>query len=123
MQHTLIAVFDNHADAMSAKNELLSSGFSSSDVRLSHGDETLPGGSMAGSSSTTTTGDNEPGIGASIKNFFSDIFGADNNEHSAKYSTAVEHGNHVLTVNADSEPEVERAADIVERYGPVDIDE
>ncbi|QOL48781.1 hypothetical protein [Massilia litorea] len=44
MQHTLIAVFDNHNDAMSAKNELLSSGFSSSDVRLSHGDETLPGG-------------------------------------------------------------------------------
>jgi uncharacterized protein (TIGR02271 family) len=123
MQHTLIAVFDNHADAMSAKNELLSSGFSSSDVRLSHGDETLPGGSMAGSTSTTDTAGTEPGIGASIKNFFSDIFGSDNSEHSSKYSTAVEHGNHVLTVNTDSEPEVERAADIVERFGPVDIDE
>ncbi|MGX4644174.1 YsnF/AvaK domain-containing protein [Massilia sp. SYSU DXS3249] len=124
MQHTLIAVFDNHADAVSAKNELLSSGFSSSDVRLSHGDETAPGGSMAGSSTTTTTDtDNEPGIGASIKNFFSDIFGSDDTTHSTKYSTAVERGNHVLTVNTDSEPEVERAADIVERYGPIDIDE
>lgn len=124
MQHTLIAVFDNHADAVSAKNELLSSGFSSSDVRLSHGDETLPGGSMAGSTTTTatTTGD-EPGIGSSIKNFFSDIFGSDTDEHSTKYSTAVQHGNHVLTVNTDSEPEVERAADIVERFGPIDIDE
>jgi hypothetical protein len=29
----------------------------------------------------------------------------------------------VLTVNTDSEPEVERAADIVERFGPIDIDE
>ncbi|MFC4932891.1 YsnF/AvaK domain-containing protein [Massilia sp. GCM10023247] len=122
MQHTLIAVFDNHADAMSAKNELLSSGFSSSDVRLSHGDETAPGGSMA-STSTTSSADTEPGIGASIKNFFSDIFGSDDNVHSTKYSTAVERGNHVLTVNTDSEPEVERAADIVERYGPIDIDE
>ncbi|KQQ97389.1 hypothetical protein ASF77_05425 [Massilia sp. Leaf139] len=125
----MIAVFDNHNDAMSAKNELLSSGFSSSDVRLSHGDESLPGGTMsstggsAPSSSTSLSGDNEPGIGASIKNFFSDIFGADNDEHSAKYSSAVERGNHVLTVNTDSEPEVERAADIVERYGPIDIDE
>lgn len=135
MQHTLIAVFDNHADAMNAKNELLSSGFSSADVRLSHGDETAPGGSMAsstdtygttgttGTSATDTSGDNEPGIGTSIKNFFNDIFGTDNSEHHAKYSTAVERGNHVLTVNTDSEPEVERAADIVERYGPIDIDE
>ena len=130
MQHTLIAVFDNHNDAMSAKNELLSSGFSSSDVRLSHGDETLPGGSMSStggsapdSSMSTSSADMEPGIGTSIKNFFSDIFGTDNDEHHAKYSKAVEHGNHVLTVNTDSEPEVERAADIVERYGPVDIDE
>jgi uncharacterized protein (TIGR02271 family) len=133
MQHTLIAVFDNHNDAMSAKNELLSSGFSSSDVRLSHGDESLPGGSMSatggsapGSMSSSVGSDrtdDEPGIGTSIKNFFSDIFGTDNHEHSTKYSTAVERGNHVLTVNADSEPEVERAADIVERFGPIDIDE
>lgn len=125
MQHTLIAVFDNHADAMSAKNELLSSGYSSSDVRLSHGDETLPGGSMSTSETitTTTTTYEEPGIGTSIKNFFSDIFGSDNDEHSTKYSSAVQHGNHVLSVSTDSEAEVERAADIVERFGPIDIDE
>ena len=129
MQHTLIAVFDNHNDAVSAKNELLSSGFSSSDVRLSHGDETLPGGSMSstGGSAVDTTAStsvhDEPGIGTSIKNFFSDIFGTDDNVHSTKYSTAVERGNHVLRVSTDSEPEVERAADIVERFGPIDIDE
>lgn len=131
MQHTLIAVFDNHNDAMSAKNELLSSGFSSSDVRLSHGDESLPGGTMSstggaapGSTSMSTDStDNEPGIGTSIKNFFSDIFGTDDSTHSTKYSAAVERGHHVLRVNTDSEPEVERAADIVERYGPIDIDE
>ena len=129
MQHTLIADFDNHNDAVSAKNELLSSGFSSADVRLSHGNEdpslatkgVTPSGSLT--DTAATSGDNEPGIGTSIKNFFSDIFGADNDEHHTKYSNAVAQGNHVLTVNTDSEPEVERAADIVERYGPVDIDE
>lgn len=125
MQHTLIAVFDNHNDAVNAKNELLSSGFSSEDVRLSHGNEdpSIAASGATGSTATTTDGDNEPGIGTSIKNFFSDIFGTDNNEHHAKYNTAIERGSHVLTVNADSEPEVERAADIVERYGPIDIDE
>ena len=125
MQHTLIAVFDNHNDAVNAKNELLSSGFSSQDVRLSHGNEDpsiAASGATAGTAASTDT-DNEPGIGTSIKNFFSDIFGTDNDEHHAKYSTAIERGSHVLTVNTDSEPEVERAADIVERYGPIDIDE
>jgi len=125
MQHTLIAVFDNHNDAVNAQNELLSSGFSREDVRLSHGNED-PSIAASGATTTTTTtmdADNEPGIGTSIKNFFSDIFGTDNSEHHAKYNTAIERGSHVLTVNTDSEPEVERAADIVERYGPVDIDE
>jgi hypothetical protein len=120
MQHTLIAVFDNHNDAVGAKNELIASGFATGDVRLSHGDETAPGGSMA---SGALTGDDEPGIGASIRNFFSDIFGTDSDEHGSKYASAVERGNHVLTVKTDSEPEVERAADIVERFGPIDIDE
>ncbi|QNA89083.1 YsnF/AvaK domain-containing protein [Massilia sp. Dwa41.01b] len=129
MQHTLIAVFDNHNDATNAQNELLSSGFSSADVRLSHGNESTNAPSLTGSGTDSSLGSStdaagtEPGIGASIKNFFSDIFGTDNSEHSTKYSTAVERGNHVLTVNTDSEPEVERAADIVERYGPIDIDE
>ncbi len=123
MQHTLIAVFDNHNDAVNAQNELLSSGFSREDVRLSHGNEDPSIAASGATTTTTTNADNEPGIGTSIKNFFSDIFGTDNSEHHARYSTAIERGSHVLTVNTDSEPEVERAADIVERYGPVDIDE
>jgi len=123
MQHTLIAVFDNHNDAVNAQNELLSSGFSREDVRLSHGNEDPSIAASGATTTTTTDADNEPGIGTSIKNFFSDIFGTDNSEHHARYSTAIERGSHVLTVNTDSEPEVERAADIVERYGPVDIDE
>jgi len=127
MQHTLIAVFDNHNDAVSAKNELLSSGFSANDVRLSHGDESAPGGSMSSTGgaapSAAASVEHEPSIGESIKNFFSDIFGTDTDHYSTKYSAAVERGNHVLRVNADSEPEVERAADIVERFNPVDIDE
>jgi len=113
MQHTLIAVFDNRADAQSAHDELLASGFSSSDVRLS------------GSSSSTASaaGDSDSGIGSGIKNFFSDLFGSDNSDHANRYEGAVTRGQHVVTLSADSLPEVERAADIVERFGPIDIDE
>jgi len=133
MQHTLVAVFDNRTDAQSAMNELLSSGFTRTDVRLSTGDEAtdLTGDLSTGSDSISATRANEldrspdgdTGITASIKNFFSDLFGSDNAEHASRYEGALSQGHHVLTLTADSLPEVERAADIVERYGPTDIDE
>lgn len=116
MEHTLIAVFDNRTDAQSAMDELLLSGFSRQNVRLSEDS------SGTGESSAAERTEDE-GIGASIKHFFSDLFGSDDDVYSQKYSTAVSKGHCVVTVTAADEPEVERAADIVERFGPVDIDE
>lgn len=121
MQHTLVAVFDNRTDAQNAMNELLSSGFSRQDVRLSNADPTGQTDSLTGREDEI--GESGTGIGASIKNFFHDLFGSDNAEHASRYEGAVTRGHHVLTLTADSLPEVERAADIVERYGPTDIDE
>ncbi len=132
MQHTLVAVFDNRTDAQNAMNELMSSGFSRDEVKLSNADPTGMTDSVT-TGSTVDTGDTGRsdtladgtgiGIGASIKHFFTDLFGADNSEHASRYEGAVTRGHHVLTVRAQSLPEVERAADIVERYGPTDIDE
>lgn len=119
MQHTLVAVFDNRSDAQKALEDLVASGFSRQDARLSEGDPT-------GQSGVTGAGAQRPdegSIGSSIKNFFSDIFGTDRDESTRMYSEAVTRGHYVLTLDADSEPEVERAADIIERYGPIDIDE
>jgi hypothetical protein len=116
MQRTLIAVFDNRGDAQSAIEELVLSGFSRQQIRLSEGD---PTGAPTGAESITGAGS----IVDSIRNFLGNLFGTDNSEHVQKYSDAVTRGHHVLTLTAADEPEVERAADIVERYGPVDIDE
>lgn len=122
MQHTLVAVFDNRSDAQQALEDLVASGFSRQDVRLSEGDP-IGDASRASTQTTTAAKDDDGSFGASIRNFFSDLFGDDRSEHARMYSDAVTRGHHVLTLTADSEPEVERAADIVERYGPVDIDE
>ncbi|MGH8853988.1 MAG: hypothetical protein ACREWI_06885, partial [Telluria sp.] len=119
MQHTLVAVFDNRTDAQNAMNELLSSNFSRQDVQLSNADPTGMTDSITGRSDTHVG----EGIGATIKHFFNGLFGADDAIHASKYEGAVTRGHHVLTLRADSLPEVERAADIVERYGPTDIDE
>jgi len=123
MQHTLIAVFDNRSDAQGAMNELLAAGFDSSTLRLS---EESAAKDMSASSITGATpgAGADEGIGASIKHFFTDLFSDDDDTaHRQKYSTALDRGHHALTVTASSEEEVERAADIVEGFGPVDIDE
>lgn len=122
MQHTLVAVFDNRRDAQLALDDLVNAGFSREDARLSEGDPTGQAG-LSPEASTSATRTDEGSIGYSIKNFFTDIFGTDRSEHAQMYSEAVSRGHYVLTLRADGETEVERAADIVERYGPVDIDE
>jgi uncharacterized protein (TIGR02271 family) len=121
MQHTLVAVFDNRSDAQNAMDELLASGFTRDNVYVSSADLTGQDTTMTG---TTATGAvHEEGVGASIKHFFENLFGSDHDEHVTRYSTAVTGGQHVLTLTTSSEPEVERAADVIERFGPVDIDE
>ena len=115
MKRTLIAVFDNRGDAQSALDELVSSGFPRSQIRLSEGD-------------TTSTTPAQPAHGGgsivdSIKSFLGSMFGTDDSEYVQRYSDAVTRGHQVLTMTADDEREVERAADIVEKWGPIDIDE
>jgi len=124
MQHTLVAVFDNRSDAQNAMDELLGAGYSRSDVNVSSADATGQTDSLTGSNSLSST-DATPdeGIGASIKHFFTGLFGSDNDDHVSRYSDVVSRGHHVLTVTTQSEPEVERAADVIERFGPIDIDE
>ena len=127
MQHTLVAVFDNRSDAQKALEDLVSSGFSRQEARLSEGDPTgqssLSSTTDQSNMGTAASHSSDTGIGSKISNFFSDIFGTDRSTDAQMYSDAVTRGHYVLTLTASSEPEVERAADIVERYGPVDIDE
>jgi hypothetical protein len=123
MQHTLVAVFDNRSDAQNAVDELLASGYTRTNVNLSSADPTGQTDSLTGTSEDVGMGVHEEGIGASIKHFFTNLFGSDTSEHATRYSDAVTRGHHVVTLTTESEPEVERAADIIERFGPVDIDE
>jgi uncharacterized protein (TIGR02271 family) len=118
MQHTLIAVFDNRSSAQSAMTELLGSGFDRASVRLNEENSPVNTTSM-----TPGQGAADEGLGASIKHFFSDLFTDDDTSHAQKYSTAIDRGHTALTVTAFDDAEIERAADIIERFNPIDIDE
>lgn len=123
MSHTLAAVFDNRADAERARDELISSGITNVHLNASSSSTANAAGTtMTGSTSasgTSTSG--EHSLGDSIKNFFGNLFGDDDDR--VVYGEAVNRGNVVLTVETSTQDDVERAADIVERFGPVDIDE
>lgn len=115
MENTVIAVYDSYAQAQNALNELLSSGFSRSDVQLS------PDTDSTTTQSTTTQDSGGSGIG----NFFRSLFGMEDQhrEHGDIYSEAVRRGSCVLTVNAASDEQRDLATDIMNRYDPIDIDE
>jgi uncharacterized protein (TIGR02271 family) len=114
-------VFDNRSDAQNAMDELLASGFTRDNVNVASTD--LSGQDTTLTGTSTTGAVHEEGVGASIKHFFSNLFGDDQDDHATRYSSAVTAGQHVLTLTTTSEPEVERAADVLERFGPIDIDE
>ncbi len=119
MQHTLVAVFDNRSDALKSRDALLAAGFEGADLRLSEGD---PTGNVSDADLLIDRREDES-FGDSIRHFFSNIFGADRGEAARMYSEAVARGHYVLMLTASVEREVERGADIVERFGPICIEE
>lgn len=135
MALTVIGVFDNATEAQKAVDELVSEGFSRSNIDISAqtGDDTndttssTTSGSLIPDRHQNTSGtfteevaDDAKDTGSSIGNFFSSLFGgsddADRYSHVAERST-------VVTVHAQTDDEAERAADILDDNGAVDVDE
>lgn len=137
MALTVIGVFDNASEAQQAVEQLVSAGFQRSSIDLS-----VQSGSYSnsGSDSYTNSGDIVPDrhkntsgtaaeevvddtkdVGSSIGNFFSSLFGGDD-DTTNRYSRVADRGS-VVTVHAQSEDEAERAADILDDNGAVDVDE
>jgi uncharacterized protein (TIGR02271 family) len=115
MENTVVGVYDSYAQAESAMNDLLASGFSRSEVRLNP--------EASGEQTAMTTDETQPeehGIG----HFFRSLFGMEeHHEHRDIYAEAVRRGSCVLAVDAASDDQRERATEIMNRHDPVDIDE
>jgi uncharacterized protein (TIGR02271 family) len=117
MQHTIAAVYDKQVQAEQAIDDLVASGFSRDDVRLSQSEandqnvRASPGASR------------DESFGSGVKSFFNDIFGTASRDDAELYSEAVLHGNYVLTVNVPDDDLVDRATEVLDRYDPVDIEE
>ena len=129
MAHTLAAVFDDRKDAEGARDQLINAGFDRSCIRLNDSNSRFADASNTGASSaslgTSSTSarsdDDERGFMDSVREFFSGLFGEEDDRH--VYTEAVSRGHVVLTVQTGTQDEIERAADLVEACGPIDIDE
>jgi hypothetical protein len=112
MTHTLAAVFETRAEANRAKDELIHSGYDRDTITVSDS------GSVAG---TPRINDDES-ILASIKHMFSNLLGREHADRHV-YAEALNRGHVVLTIHTNSLEAADRAADIVEDFSPIDIDE
>lgn len=112
MTHTLAAVFETRAEANRAKDELIHSGYDRDAIAVSDS------GSVAG----TPRIDDDASILHSVKQMFSELLGREHADRHV-YAEALNRGHVVLTVHTSSLEAADRAADIVEEFNPIDIDE
>lgn len=109
MRQTVVGIFDNESEAQKAIRELENDGFNRNAIDLSDNRSSAGGES----SSDKDSGD---GIG----NFFRSLFGSDDDSH---VHTEVAKRGCVVTVHTESSDEAERAVDILDLYGAVDVNE
>lgn len=141
MAQTVIGFFDDATEAQRAVEKLQSAGIGRDRVDLSRG------GGSAGNSTTDISGvnrvsgserdensysrvsddrtvDREGRNTNAFTDFFNNLFGgSDDNEEASRYSRVADRSNSIVTVHAQSKDEAERAADILDECGAVDVDE
>ncbi len=110
MLQTVIGIFEHAHEAQEAKAYLLANGFESTNVDLSSGHSNLTG---------VQSGEDE-GTGNRISGFFKNIF--DDEDESASYIQAAGKGT-TVTVHARSEQESQQAAQVLDNFGALDINE
>ncbi|MEM5368654.1 hypothetical protein V4C53_21820 [Paraburkholderia azotifigens] len=115
MRHTVIGLFDTYAQAESARNLLVQTGFASSDIELQANPETPADAAAAHS----------PGVIANIERFLSSLFttSGPTAPEAERYTEAVRRGAVLVAVNAASESHAELARNSLTRLGALEVSE
>jgi len=131
MAQTVIGMFDNASEAQQAVEQLVSRGFSRENIDVSSSGNSSTQGYASGNTGTTssssysseTSGSSSTReeSGSGIGKFFRSLFG--NDEEADTYSNVATRSGSIVTVHAQSGDEAERAADILDDAGAVDVDE
>ncbi|MGA0557668.1 YsnF/AvaK domain-containing protein [Larkinella sp. VNQ87] len=115
MAQTVIGMFDNETEARQAVEQLVSRGFTHDDIDLSVQNTTET------ERAYRSDDDDNDSFSDSIGNFFGSLFGS--NDEADRYSQVARRLRSLVTVHTQSVEEAERAADILDDAGAVDVDE
>jgi uncharacterized protein (TIGR02271 family) len=119
-KNTVVGVFDNSAEADRAIDDLVAAGIARVQIQVTSNERATATSEVGGASRDSE----HEGLGDRISHFFGRLFGKDDEPNEATYySEAVCRGSAVVTVNVDSEQEADKAADILDDCGAVDINE
>jgi stress response protein YsnF len=113
MAQTVVGFFDDAAQAQRAVEKLVDKGFDRSSVDISSG---------TGYDTTSTSADRHHEHESGITRFFKNLFGDDDDE-ADRYSRVGMRSNSIVTVHAQSSDEAERAADLLDDYGAINVNE
>lgn len=106
MAHTVVGVFDTSNEAQTALRQLVSSGISRDNIDI------------APQTASETADDDDDD---SISGFFRSLFGGDDKPD--RYARYARKTGAIVTVHAKSPQEADQAADILDEYGAVNLDE
>lgn len=121
MAQTVVGFFDDASDARKAVTQLTEKGINRGniDIRENSTDTRVSNDyNNDRSYDNDRDRDHESGIG----HFFKSLFGDDDDE-ADRYSKVASNSRSIVTVQAQSREEAERAADILDEYGAIDVDE
>lgn len=114
MRHTVAAIFENETQAVQARSELIGLGIPDDDIFVRN----------ESSQAQYRTSPEATDEGSGIGGFFKRLFGfADEDKRATYYSRAISEGRYLVAVDAASEDQAERAADLMQHLGAVEIDD
>jgi stress response protein YsnF len=111
MSHTVIGIFDDKSQANNAVQQLVNNGLSQSNIDSC---------SNNFNSAHTSAGESHSTDNNAFTNFFGSVL--DKDDEARKYSDVASRGC-TVTVHASSREEAEMAAEVLDRFGAVDVDE
>lgn len=118
MTHTLAAVFEHRTDANYARDALISAGFEGHNIQLS--DAASAAGASRQQDATASPGATDESMLDSVRHFFGRLFGTEHDDQ-RMVAEAIRRGHVVLTVQCASREQAERAAGMLQAFGPADM--
>jgi uncharacterized protein (TIGR02271 family) len=119
-RNTVVGVFDTYVEAEQAAAELVSIGIDRGDIRINANQE-LPAHATQEATGRASSRPGNEDLSDRIRNFFHSLFG-NHDADTDRYAEAARRGGAVVTVNAASSGDADRAADLLDRRGAVDVD-